>query len=128
MEQEPWLNSHMAYGHELIHSAVEGARSAREHALANQPVSAVLRRSARGSLTMMAIGASIGLLALYSARKQRTTRNQVLFSMVGAIVGFGTNLALSTRELTGEMVHEAVRNINTVRDAHWLAKHPIDYA
>ena len=128
MANEAWLNSQMAYGHELVHSAVEGARSAREHALANQPVSAVLRRSARQSLPMMAIGASIGLLALYSARKRRTTRNQVLFSMLGAIIGLGTNMALSTRELTGEIVHEAVRNINTVRNAHWLAKHPIDYA
>ena len=128
MAHEAWLTSHMAYGHELIHSAVEGARSARDHALANQSVSAVLRRSARGSLPMMAIGASVGLLTLYSANKQRTTANQVLFGMLGAIVGLATNLALSTRELTGEMVHEAVKNINTVRDAHWLTKHPIDYA
>jgi hypothetical protein len=55
-------------------------------------------------------------------------RTQVLFSALGAIIGLGTNMALSTRELTSEIVHEAVRNINTVRDAHWLAKHPIDYA
>jgi hypothetical protein len=75
-----------------------------------------------------ALGASIGVLAVYSARKHESIRNQVLFGILGAVIGLGTNITLSTRQLTGEMVHGAVRNINTVRDAHWLAKHPIDYA
>jgi hypothetical protein len=126
MRHEPWLKSQLEYGHDLIHSAVEGARSAGERAMATEPVGGVLARSAQASLPWAAVGAS--LLGVYSATRHRTIRNQILFCVVGAVVGFGTNLAFSTRQLTGEIVHGAVRNINTVRDAHWLAKHPIDYA
>jgi len=126
MRHKPWLKSQLEYGHDLMHSAVEGARSAGEHALATESVGTVLARSARASLPWAAIGASVGLL--YSARKHESIRNQVLCGVLGGIIGFGTNVALSTRPLTSEMVHGAVRNINTVRDAHWLARHPIDYA
>jgi len=123
---EPWLKSRLHYGHDLIHSAVEGARSAGEHAQTNLPVGTVLVRSARASLPWAVIGASVALL--YSRRRQQSTRKQVLFGVLGAVAGLGTNVALSTRQLTGKMVHGAVQNISTVRDAHWLTKHPIDYA
>jgi hypothetical protein len=128
MRHKPWLKSELEYGRDLIHSAVQGARSAGEHALATEPVGTVLAQSARASLPWAGIGASVGLLAVYSARKHESIRNQVLFGVLGAVIGFGTNVALSTRQLTGEIVHGAVQNIKTVRDAHWLAKHPIDYA
>lgn len=70
----------------------------------------------------------MAFVPVHSGRKHESIRNQVLFGILGAVIGFGTNVALSTRPLTGEIVHGAVRNINTVRDAHWLARHPIDYA
>ena len=123
MRHEAWLKSELEYGHDLVHSAL---RSAGDYALATEPVGSFLARSARASLPWAAIGASVGLL--YSARKHESIRNQVLFGILGGIVGFGTNATLSTRQLAGEMVHGAVRNISTVRDAHWLGKHPIDYA
>lgn len=122
------LKSRLEYGHDLIHSAVEGARSAGEHALATEPVGAVLARSARASLPWAAIGASVGFVAVYPARKHESIRNGVLFGVLGAVIGFGTNVALGSRPLISEIVHGAVRDINTVRDAHWLEKHPIDYA
>ena len=128
MRHEPWLKSQLDYGHDLIHSAVEGARSAEEQARTRKPVGALLTQSARASLPWAAIGAYVGLVAVYSVRKHQSIRNQLLFGLVGAALGFGTKAALSTRQLTGEMVHGAVRSVNSVRDAHWLAKHPIDYA
>jgi len=128
MRHEPWLKSRLEYGHNLIHSAMEGARSAREHALATEPVGTMLARSARASLPWAAVGASMGVLAVYSARKHESIRNEVWFGILGAVIGFGTNVVLSNQQLTGEIVHGAVRNITAVRDAHWLAKHPIDYA
>ena len=33
------------------------------------------------------------------------------------LIGFGTNVALNTRQLTGEIVHGVVLNISTLRDA-----------
>ena len=126
MRHEPWLKSELQYGHDLIHSAVQGGRLAGEHALASEPVGTILARSVRQSLPWAAIGAF--LLGVYSATQHRTFRNQILFCVVGAVIGSGANVALSTRQLSGEIVHGAVRNIITVRDAHWLAKHPIDYA
>jgi hypothetical protein len=128
MKHEPWLKSQLEYGHDLIHSAVEGARVAEEHACTAEPVGALLTRSARASLPWAAVGAYVGLVAVCSGRQQKSIRNQILFGLLGAVIGFGTNVAFSTRQLTGEMVHGAVRNINTARDAHWLAKHPVDYA
>jgi hypothetical protein len=124
MRHETWLKSELEYGHDLIDSAVKGARSAGEHVA--EPVGTILARSARTSLPWVAVGAAIGLL--YSARKHESIRSQVLFGVLGGIIGFGTNVTLSTRQLTGEVVHCAVRNISNLRDAHWLAKHPIDYA
>ena len=128
MRHEPWLKSQLDYGHDLIHSAVEGARSAEEQARSTKPMGALLTQSARASLPWAAIGAYVGLVAVYSVRKHQSIRNQLLFGLVGAALGFGTKAALSTRQLTGEIVHGAVRSVNSVRDAHWLAKHPIDYA
>ncbi|HVP52353.1 MAG TPA: hypothetical protein VMT05_09605 [Terriglobales bacterium] len=128
MRHEPWLKSQLQYGRDLIHSAVEGARSAEEHARTTEPVRVLLTRSARASLPWAAIGASLGLLAVYSAGKQKSIRNQLLFGLAGAALGFGAKAALGTRRLTGEMVDGAVRSVSSVRDAHWLAKHPIDYA
>jgi hypothetical protein len=123
MTREPWLKSQLHYGHALIHSAAEGARLSRT---ATAPVGKVLVRSARASLPWAAIGASVALL--YSLRKQQSKRKRVLFGVLGAAVGLGTNVAFSGRQLTGEMVHGAVQSISAVRDAHWLANHPIDYA
>ena len=129
MRHEAWLKSELEYGHDLVHSALQGARSAGNHALAPEPVRTFLARSARASLPWAAIGASVGLLTVYPARNRESIHNRVLFGVLGAIIGFefGTNAA-PMRQLTGEMVHGAARSINTVRDAHWLAKHPIDYA
>lgn len=128
MRSQAWWKTQLEYGHDLIHSALEGARSAGEHAAATQPVRAVLARSAWSSLPWAALGASLGIMAGYSAARHKSVRKEVLFGLLGAMIGFGANVALSTRQLAGEIVHGAARNVGTVRDAHWLTKHPIDYA
>jgi hypothetical protein len=126
MEIETWLKSEVGYGEELIRAAVTGARSAQEKAFAEEP--AVLRCSARGSLPWAVIGASMGLVALYWGSRRKSAQSAAAFALLGAVVGFSTNMAFSTRQLTGKTVRGAMKNINTVRDAHWLAKNPIDYA
>jgi hypothetical protein len=44
--------------------------------------------------------------------------------MIGLVVG----LAWKTRELTASMGRSALKEMNAVRDQHWLENHPIDYA
>lgn len=127
MKRQPWMKSQLDYGHELIHCVVEGARSARSHALADEPVRAALARSARASLPWAAMGASVILLALCSPKGSKFTARRAVLGVIGGVIGFSTGIAYSTRQVTREMVHGA-RNINSVRDLHWLAKHPIDYA
>lgn len=123
MALETWLKSEVEYGGELVRCAVAGARTAGE------PVGAVLARSARASWPWLTVGASIGLLAscLGNRRKSRAGA-AVCGVLLGAAVGFSANVAFSTRQLAEDSVRGAMRNINGVRDAHWLAKHPIDYA
>jgi hypothetical protein len=128
MKPHTWLESEVGYGEELVRSAVVGGRSARDKALAPEPAGLVLARLARTSLPCAAMGASIGVLALYSRSKRRSARSAVAYGLLGGLIGFVANMALSTRQITGETVRGAMRSVRTVRDAHWLGKNPIDYA
>ncbi len=128
MKFDDWLKSEVKYGRDLMHSAVEGARTGREQALASGRVSDVLTRSAHMSAAAGALGASLGLIAVYLGMKRKSLRSALGFGLVGAVVGFSSSMAFCTRELTSGMAHGALAKMNTVRDAHWLAKHPIDYA
>jgi hypothetical protein len=128
MKLHTWLKSEVGYGEELVRSAVVGGRSARDKALAPQPAGLVLARLARTSLPRAAVGASIGVLASYSRNKHWSKRDAALFGLLGAVIGFGANMVLGTREITGETVRGAMGSVRTVRDAHWLEKNPIDYA
>jgi hypothetical protein len=48
--------------------------------------------------------------------------------LVGGVLGFGGGVIWSSREAAAEIARQAARNLGTVRDAHWLEKHPITYA
>jgi hypothetical protein len=128
MKAQTWLNSEVAYGEELIRSAIAGGRSARDKALAPEPASVALARSAQTCLPWAAMGASIGILALYSRTKRSSAPRAVAYGLLGGLFGFVANMVLSTRQITAETVRGAMRSVNTVRDVHWLQKNPIDYA
>jgi hypothetical protein len=128
MRVNTWVKSEIGYGEELVRSAMAGVQSAGHKALGEEPVRLVLKRSARTSLPWAAAGACIGVMVACRGRRLRPTPNAAVFGLLGAIVGFGANMAISTRQLTGETFRGAMRNVTTARDAHWLAKHPINYA
>jgi len=128
MKPHIWLKSEVGYGEELVRSAVVGGRSARDKALAPEPAGLVLARLARSSLPYAAMGASIGVLALYARSKRRSARSAVEYGLLGGLIGFVANMGLSTRQITEETVRGAMSSVRTVRDAHWLEKNPIDYA
>jgi hypothetical protein len=128
MNLQEWLKWELEYSQDIVHSAVEGARCGCRRASADEPPRKVFARAACNSLPLAAVGACVVPLAAQWAGKRNSLRNEVVFGFVGALIGFSAAFALRTRPLVEEMAQEAVHNINDMRDAHWLAQHPIDYA
>ncbi len=126
MKPRMWLESEVAYGRELVRSAIEGGLSAREKALAAASPGSV--PPTRTSLPLTLMGASVGLLAASWGSSRRPKLSPVWFALLGGLLGFGTNLALNNRQVTEDVLRGAMKNISLVRDAHWLTKNPIDYA
>ena len=125
---EAWLKSGIAYGWDLLRSAVEGACSAGEQIREEESPRSVLLRSARTSLAPSVAAASLGLVAGYWATKRKPAHSAVAFGLLGAVVGFTAGMAWSTRRVTGEIARGAIKKVDATRDAHWLTKHPVDYA
>jgi len=128
MKLQEWLRSELEYSHDLVNSAVDGARYGCQRAIADEPAREVLANAARKSVPLAAVGACVVTLAVHGARKRISSRSEMLCGMLGALIGFSAGIALSTRPVVEEMAHEAVHNINGVREAHWLERHPINYA
>ncbi len=129
MKLQTWLKSEVGYGEELVRSAIAGGRSAGEKALAAQPLHSVLGNSARTSLPWVTMGASLGLLASCFGHRRMSRRTAAVVGLLlGGMIGFGANVAVANRQLTEETVRGALKNVNAIRDAHWLAHNPIDYA
>jgi hypothetical protein len=49
-------------------------------------------------------------------------------SVLGTLVGCGAAMAWTSRSAIVPALRLAGKRVNTVRDAHWLAANPIDYA
>jgi len=129
MNLDEWLKSGIEYGWDLLCSAVEGARSAEEQIREGEPPGAVLRRSALNSLAPTVAVASLGLAAGYLvSRRKSGHRTTAALGLAGALIGFAGGMAWSTRRMTGDLARGARKKIDATRNAHWLAKHPVDYA
>jgi len=124
MKLQEWLKSELEYSHDLVNSAVLGAR----RVIADEPASEVFTNAALNSLPLAAMGACVVTLAAHRGRKRMSSRTELLFGLAGAVLGFSAGIALRARPVVEEIAHEAVHNINGVREAHWLERHPIDYA
>ena len=128
MNLDAWLKSGVGYGWDLIRSALEGARSGGDEIQEEESPGSVLLRSARTSLALSVAAASVGLLAGYWVSRRKSARKAGAFGLAGAAIGFAGGMAWGTRHMTGEMARGAIRKMDAARDAHWLARHPIDYA
>ena len=124
-----WFESNLNYGKNLVGSSVEGARSARKMTSDGECAGSILARSARDSWQLVTIGVGLGLLCGFLASRRKPSPGKMLAcGALGAFVGLGTGMAWETRQLAGDMARGAIRNARVVRDAHWLERHPIDYA
>ena len=123
-----WEKSSAEYGRKLFHSGVEGARSGREQFLSGKPMAPFLNESAQNAVIAAAIGAGIGVLSGFTARRHTSAGRAMAYGLFGSAIGFAAGVFWESRSLTASVVAGALKNIGKARDEHWLEKNPIDYA
>lgn len=128
MSPDKLLGSYLEYGRTLADSGAKGLRSGSESYLGGTPLSAALSESARASLPFAALGIGTGLLQVFRGKRSHRITRSLAAVFGGATVGFLAAFSWKTRDLAGSMAQDAMKNISTARDAHWLENHPIDYA
>lgn len=119
---------YLEYGRTLAGTGAQGIRSGSKSYLGDSSLTAALSDSARASLPFAAVGIGAGLLQVFLGKRSHRIARSLAAGFAGATIGFLAAFSWETRELTGSMAQEAMKNISTARDAHWLENHPIDYA
>jgi len=128
MNLREWSESEVEYGRKVLNSGMAGARSGREAFLNGRPLTTFLSDAVRHASTPAAAGALVGMLSSFPGRKHRSASRTLVFGLLGWAVGLGLGTAWQSRGLTTCAAKRALKNIGRVRDEHWLATHPIDYA
>jgi len=75
-----------------------------------------------------ALGACLGVLGGCSGNRNKSIGRVLAFALLGSAIGFGARVVWENRRLAASVARGALRNIDQVRDEHWLDRHPIDYA
>lgn len=128
MDLYKWSKSNADYGRRLLDSGLVGARSGQEVFLKGKSLTPFLSESVRSVWMPAALGACIGVLGSYSGYRQKSITRALRFGLMSGAVCLSAGFVWENRHLTASVVEGALRNIGKVRDEHWLAKHPIDYA
>src|SRR5512147_1735520 len=126
MTLHQWSNSSLHYGRKLLDSGLEGARSAEHEFLHGSRLTPYLNRSVRIALGPAALGACLGFIGSHPHTRQRSAVRAMAFGVLGGVIGFGAGVAWETRRLAASVAHGAMKNMERVRDEHWLEQHPID--
>ena len=116
--------SELTYVRNLIEAGWNGALSA----WTETDNRALTRILARALLAPIAVGAGVGALSASVGKNRKSRYRSATAGFIGSVVGLGAGLAWAWRGPAGHAARGAIRKINTVRDARWLEKHPIDYA
>ena len=111
-----------SYGYKLVEAGVSGLRAGEQ--LHNRETTDRVVNSAREALKPAAAVAAITYLASRRSRPSARLWRSVAFSGITLCASF----AWRNRDLTSHLLDGAAREINRVRDQHWLQTHPIDYA
>jgi hypothetical protein len=128
MDFHKWSKSSADYGRQLLHSGIEGARSGREVFLNGESLTPFLSESVRSALKPAVLGACLGVLGSYPASREKSVSRTLACGLLGGVIGFGAGVVWESRRLSASVACGALKNIGKVRDEHWFAKHPIDYA
>jgi len=121
-----WVRNSFSETRDLIGSTIEGANSALR-AAAPDAVPA-LSRAARHSWGAAAIGACIGIAGGILNDDRKPARGAIVGGFLGAAVGLSAGIAWNARSVISAIAENAAKNTGQLRDAHWLARNPIDYA
>jgi hypothetical protein len=120
--------SEFEYGRRVLNSGLEGARSGRDAFLDGRSLTPFLIEAAKSALKPASVGACVGLLSGYRGSGHSSISKILGFGFLGSLIGFASGVAWESRDLTASVAASAMKNIDNVRDEHWLQKHPIDYA
>ena len=113
----------LLYAHDLIEAVWNGTRGA-------MPRSGTRVPNAESNVLLFAgaaLGAGAGVLSA-CWRKRQASADLARAGLFGGAVGLGAGAAWMSRRQARTAARQVLRNISAVRDAHWLAGHPIDYA
>jgi hypothetical protein len=120
------VKSEITYSRKLLEAGLSAANAARDGA-PNLALAPEFARATRGAWVPAVIGTAVGILGMCLAPKSRSGRGALVGGLVGGVLGFGGGVAWGSREVTAPLVRQAAKNLGTVRDQHWLEKHPIAY-
>ena len=123
-----WSKAEFEYGKKVLNSGLEGARSGKDTFLRGERLSPFLNETARNALKPAAVGAVVGMLSSFGKSKNRSVTRILSRGALGSFIGFLSGVAWGSRVLTTSVAKSARKNIDKIRDEHWLQKHPIDYA
>lgn len=121
------VKENLAYSKELLDSGLEGANEARKAVLASEETTDLVTIAAQESWQPATLGVLAGAICGVLADDRKPLRGVIAGGLLGAVLGFAGSFAWKTRPLTSAMTREAGKRIGTVRDGHWLSKHPINY-
>ena len=121
------VKENLAYSKELLDSGFDGANEARKAVLASEETTDMVTIAAQESWQSATLGVLAGAICGVLADDRKPVRGVIAGGLLGAVLGFAGSFAWKTRPLTSAMTREAGKRIGTVRDGHWLSKHPINY-
>jgi hypothetical protein len=119
------LKSEIDYAADLIGAGVEGIVSAWK--ASGDRGFASPRKPAIMASTVA--GAALGVLGAWLGGRRRTIGYRAaMCGLAGTALGLGVGMAWESRDFTRGATRGAMRKVNAVRDARWLAANPIAYA
>ncbi len=118
------LESDVAYLKNLVCAGLDGIASTRQ-----EWDGGVFTSATKAAVwAPAAIGAALGILSTRQIRNRRSASRMARSGLVGGALAFGAAVAWASRRFTGTAVRSGLRNVNVLRDARWLERHPINYA
>ena len=112
-----------SYARKLANAGSSGVHSGWK-AFTGPALSMLVRDSAQDSVKLAAVGACIGLLFSYLMHRPHRFANAITFASLGLCAG----IAWKTRTVSSSVACSALKEIDRVRNEHWLEMNPIDYA